>query len=73
AKNLLEMGVAVTINTDNMTMARVTLDDEYDHCLNEMGFEYNDLIRMNINSVRASFMKKEKKDALIKELESYLI
>jgi adenosine deaminase len=72
AKNLLEMGVAVTINTDNMTMARVTLDDEYDHCLNEMGFEYNDLIRMNINSVRASFMKKEKKDALIKELESYL-
>ena len=55
-----------------MTMARVTLDDEYDHCLNEMGFEYNDLIRMNINSVRASFMKKEKKDALIKELESYL-
>ena len=30
AQNLLNMGIPVTINTDNMTMSRTTLDDEYD-------------------------------------------
>ena len=71
AKNLLQMGIPVTINTDNMVMARVSLDDEYDHCLNEMGFTWNDLIQMNINSVNASFAKQEIKDKLIAELKTY--
>lgn len=52
------MGLAVTINTDNMTFAGVGLEDEYDHCLNEMGFTREDLIRMNMNSVRASFCRR---------------
>ena len=68
AWNLYMIGVPVTINTDNMTMSRITLDDEYDHCLNEMGFEYEDLILMNINSVRHSFMKEEDKKELLQKL-----
>lgn len=72
ANNLLNMGIPVTINTDNMTMSRVTLDDEYDHCLNEMGFEYEDLILMNINSVKHSFMSEEDKKVLIEKLEKCL-
>ena len=72
ANNLFNMGIPVTINTDNMTMSRVTLDDEYDHCLNEMGFEYEDLILMNINSVKVSFMPEEDKKALIAKLEKRL-
>ena len=72
AWNLYSMGIPVTINTDNMTMSRVTLDDEYDHCLKEMGFEYEDLILMNINSVKYSFMKEEEKGKLIARLERYL-
>ncbi len=72
AKNLLQMGVPVTINTDNMTMARVTLDDEYDHCLNEMGFTENDLILMNINSANAAFMKDDLRSQIIAELKSFL-
>lgn len=72
AQNLLNMGIPVTINTDNMTMSRVTLDDEYDHCLKEMGFEYEDLILMNINSVKSSFMNEKDKEVLITRLEKYL-
>ena len=68
AENLLASGMNITINTDNMTLARVTLEDEYDHCLNEMGFEYNDLILMNMNSVAASFMKEEEKEELFRKL-----
>lgn len=72
AKNLLQMGIPVTINTDNMAMARVTLDDEYDHCLNEMGFTMNDLICMNINSANAAFMKDDLRKQIIAELQTYL-
>ena len=72
AWNLYSIGVPVTINTDNMTMSRVTLDDEYDHCLNEMGFEYEDLILMNMNSVKYSFMKEEDKKELLDKLQKCL-
>ena len=72
AYNLYKLGIPVTINTDNMVMARVNLDDEYDHCLNEMGFEYNDLIQMNINSFNVSFAPKEYKEEMIEILKSKL-
>lgn len=73
AYNLYKLGIPVTINTDNMVMAKTTLDQEYDHCLNEMGFEYNDLIYMNINSFNVSFAPKEYKEEMIKELKKHLI
>lgn len=72
AQNLLNMGIPVTINTDNPTLTRSTLEEEYDHCLNDMDFEEEDLILMNINSVRSSFMPENEKEELIKELEKYL-
>ncbi|MDO5440297.1 MAG: adenosine deaminase [Erysipelotrichaceae bacterium] len=72
AKQLLEMGIPVTINTDNMVMARTTVDEEYDHCVNEMGFEYKDLIRMNINSFEKSFAPKDYKEEMINILKTYL-
>ena len=72
AKNLLQMGIPVTINTDNMVMIRGDLNSEYDHCINEMGFTYNDLIQMNINSAKAAFMKDNLRQEIIKELEGYL-
>lgn len=65
---LFKLGVPVTINTDNRTMARVTLDDEYDHCLNEMGFEYEDLILMNANSISHSFLSQEEKGILLEKI-----
>ena len=69
AKKLFDMGVKVTINTDNMTLAGVTLDDEYDHCLNDMGFVYNDLIDMNINAAKAAFIDDELREDIINKLE----
>ena len=70
AYNLLKVGIPVTINTDNMIMTRTTLDNEYDHCINEMGFSYNDIIQANINSFKVSFAPKEYKEEMIKILES---
>ena len=65
AKNLLEMGLGVCINTDNATLAGVTLADEYRHCLEEMGFTEDDLVRMRGLAIRGSFAPQAVKDRLL--------
>ena len=69
AKQLLEMGVGVTINTDHMALAGVGLDDEYRHCLEEMGFTEADLAKMSRCSIRACFLPEEEKAALLAMIE----
>ena len=71
AKNLLDMGAVVTLNTDNMILSDITIEDEYDHALNECGFTWNDLITCNINSFRSSFMKEEDKAPYIEKLKTF--
>jgi len=72
AYNLYKVGIPVTINTDNMIMAKTTLDQEYDHCINEMGFSYNDIIQLNINSFNVSFAPDDYKKQMIDILKSKL-
>ncbi len=67
-KKLIDMGVSCTINTDNMILSDIDLDKEYDRCIGQMGLTLQDVIRCNINSIRASFMAPEKKLPLIEEL-----
>lgn len=69
AKKLLDMGLNVTINTDNMTFAGVDLEAEYGHCLGEMGFTPEDLVKMSENSIRAAFLSEENRLALLSLLD----
>ena len=71
-KKLYDMGVRVTLNTDNMILSNTTLDKEYEIAMRELGFTYNDLIKMNIYSIEASFMPESEKGAYIEKLKSYL-
>lgn len=71
-KKLIERGLSCTINTDNMILSNIDLEKEYDVCLSRMGLSYEDLIRCNINSVKASFMPGEKKQLLIEKLLGFL-
>ncbi|MEA5017965.1 MAG: adenosine deaminase [Erysipelotrichaceae bacterium] len=71
-KKLYDMGVRVTLNTDNMILSNVTLDSEYEIAMRELGFTYNDLIKMNIYSIEASFMPEADKPYFIEKLKSYL-
>ena len=70
-KKLYDAGVKVTFNTDNQSISNITLEDEYDHAINDLGFTYNDLILCNINSIECSFMPEEEKPAYIEKLRSY--
>lgn len=68
AKNLLDMGIGVCINTDNMTLAGVELADEYRHCLEEMGFTAQDLVEMDRCAIRASFAPQAVKERILAAL-----
>lgn len=60
-KKMYDLGMRVTINTDNMTLFGLTLDKEYDHCIHDMGFTEDDLIQMLIYSAEAAFLEETEK------------
>lgn len=69
AKQLLDMGLRVTINTDNMILSGIDLDREYDHCIKEMGFTEKDIVKMLHNSADAAFVTEEVRNELHKKIE----
>lgn len=66
-KLLYDAGIRLCINTDNRTVSSITLNDEYNHAL-EVGFSNDDLVKCNIEAIKASFISEEEKEELIKEL-----
>lgn len=72
AKKLMDMGLLVTLNTDNPTISNTYLDKEYQIAMERCGFSYNDIIQANINSVKISFMPEQDKLAYIDTLKTYL-
>lgn len=67
-KKLMAAGVICTLNTDNMTISMTNLDQEYEKAVHYLGLTQRDLIHLNINSVKASFMPEDHKQLLIKRL-----
>ena len=72
AKKLLDAGLRVCISTDNMTLAAVSLQDEYRHCVQDMGFTREDLGRMLVFAAEAAFLPEEKKAALVSRVREAL-
>lgn len=64
---LYKNGIKTTINTDNMTVSNTTLTEEYLNILNETSLTYEDLVKMNINSLNAAFLTQEEKAKLYQE------
>ena len=71
-KKLYDMGLHVTVSTDNPVIARVTVEDEYDHLKKSLGFTDKELIQMNLYAVEAAFCDEETKSMLRQKLEKYL-
>ena len=72
-KPLYEKGVLVTVSCDNRTLSDITLLDEYDHIIKDMGLSEHDLIQMNINAFNAAFgLTKQEKQHYIDQLNALL-
>lgn len=72
AKRMLDLGIRVTINTDNMTIFNVTLDEEYEHCIHDMGFTEEDIRKMLLYAAEAAFLPAAEKAALVERVRQAL-
>lgn len=68
AKKLFDMGIPLNLSTDNMTLAGVTLAEEYHHAVAEMGFTNQDIWQMNIMGIRHSFADEKTKIHVLHQL-----
>jgi adenosine deaminase len=69
-RQLVEAGVQVTLNTDDPTFFHTTLNDEYRLAVLEFGFSADDLVKLALNGVRASFLPEREKRALLREFNA---
>ena len=70
AKKLFDMGMKITINTDNMILSGIDLTTEYRHCLEEMGFSKADLVQMLIYSAQATFLPQAEQQKLVEKIRA---
>ena len=66
-KKFLEKGIKVTLNTDDMAVSNTTLENEY-NILFSIGFSYEQLKQISLNTIDAAFLSEKEKE----ELKSYL-
>ena len=64
-EELYKLGIPLSINTDNSTVSNVSLTEEYLKLSNYFNFTIDDYKKMNINSIKHSFLTKEEKDTLL--------
>lgn len=66
-------GVKTTINTDNNTVSNTSLLHEYRYVLENTDLTVEDIKKMNIIAVEASFISEMKKCKLVKKFESLFL
>lgn len=67
-KRLYDLGVKVTINTDNRTVSNITITEEYFKLQSAFNFTKKDFYNMNLNAINASFITEEEKITLRNKL-----
>lgn len=65
-KNLYDLGISLSINTDNRTVSNISLTEEYQNLEKYLGFNKKDFYKMNIDAVKHSFLPENEKEELLK-------
>jgi adenosine deaminase len=71
-KDFLDMQVPVTLNTDDPTVSNITLTDEYQIALSQVGLSYRDLYRMMFTAVDTAFLSAREKEGLRQYFREHL-
>lgn len=71
-KEFYDLGISLSINTDNRTVSNITLTDEYYRLIKYLNFNINDIICMNIMAIKHSFLSEEEKTKLLEEYQGLL-
>ena len=65
---MLEYGLNVTVNTDNMTVSGTNMALEYDLLRDKLGMTEQQERQLTENSIRAAFLSEEEKTQLFKRI-----
>lgn len=71
-KQLLDLGLPVTIGTDDPSVSGITLTDEYTLAVNELGLTLDDLKQVVLNAASAAFLPASERAALAKHVQRVL-
>lgn len=70
-KYLYDKGVSLCINTDNMTVSNITLEEEYANLYDTFKFTLDDFKKMNLCAIDRAFLSEKEKEALKKIINDY--
>jgi adenosine deaminase len=68
AKDYLEKGLRVTLNTDNRLISNTTLTDEYMTAVKEFGWDWNQLKQVVLNGFVSAFLPFREKEKLLEQV-----
>ena len=60
------LGLAVTVNTDDPSMFETDMNDEFLQLYHKLGFSLHELFNLSLNAVNSSFLSKESKSKMRK-------
>ncbi|MBN1538236.1 MAG: adenosine deaminase [Anaerolineales bacterium] len=69
---MLEAGLKISLNTDDPSISQISLSDEYELALGNLGLPYSGLRQCILNSANAAFLNHDEKLKLVKSLEETL-
>lgn len=72
-KDFMNRGIKITINTDNTTVSRTSLEKEYQFIMDNYNISYTEIVQLIKNSIDASWVSYEKKDVMKERLRKSLI
>ena len=69
-KKMYDLGISLSVNTDNRTVSNTTLTHEYTLLRDNFNFTYDDFVKMNIEAIKHSFLSDSEKEKLINKYNS---
>ena len=67
-KYFIDNGINITINTDDPIICNTKLKDELKLISDAFNLTYNDILKLQLNAINASFASKEVKEQIMKQL-----
>jgi len=66
---MMEVGLNVTVNTDDPSVSRITLSHEYQHAAQDLKIPMSALMNSVVNAAQAAFLKDDQKQKLVDSLK----
>lgn len=67
-KKFIDNGINITINTDDPTVCNTKLKEELKLVANTFGLTYEDIVKLQLNAIKASFASEKIKEEIIEKI-----